>query len=334
VACNWKYLENDVGKWFGLALELPAGAAPHKPALRIETGNNGRIRLAQHDTPLLWASIHKDYGGVDLLRSFAALPQAPVAPGTLDSARIEKQSALAPDARLQSWSRFFAEALLASPGAFLHLGLWLFAGLSPRQPRWSFASEPFAPHAGWQIHDLEHEDRDDRLSLLDWSASRGYRIVRLKAPLPAEDGRLKWWRKKAREGSLPPVLLWFVGCHDALVVVDGHNRLQAAILEDSPPEFIVAYPAQEMPVQPDPVARQAMLDSLEGNDKRRANRPGRQEALNQALLSAFDDRPYVRPRSRGWASIASDEHWIAEVRTQLAAANRLDALPRIVARQR
>ena len=46
-----------------------------------------------------------------------------------------------------------------------------------------------------------------------------------------ESGRVKWWRKKARDKTLPPVLLWWFSGLRAYFVLDGHDRLLAAFLE-------------------------------------------------------------------------------------------------------
>ncbi|GAA5017110.1 hypothetical protein [Streptomyces siamensis] len=45
------------------------------------------------------------------------------------------------------------------------------------------------------------------------------------------DSRVKAYRKQAREGALPPVLLWWVSGLDCHVILDGHARLAAAIAE-------------------------------------------------------------------------------------------------------
>ena len=64
---------------------------------------------------------------------------------------------------------------------------------------------------------------------LNWVPS-GLKLITLH-PVDPVAGRLKWWRKTAREGCLPPILLWFVASLDSYVVIDGHYRLQAAIDE-------------------------------------------------------------------------------------------------------
>lgn len=58
-------------------------------------------------------------------------------------------------------------------------------------------------------------------------------------PINTDAGRLKWWRKKCREGVLPPVLVWYIAGLASFVILDGHYRLQAAIAEGIPPHFLV-----------------------------------------------------------------------------------------------
>ncbi|MER5887480.1 hypothetical protein ABT160_27005 [Streptomyces sp. NPDC001941] len=53
-----------------------------------------------------------------------------------------------------------------------------------------------------------------------------------------DDGRVKAYRKQAREGTLPPVLLWWVSGLDCHLVLDGHARLAAAVAEDLEPSLL------------------------------------------------------------------------------------------------
>ena len=44
-------------------------------------------------------------------------------------------------------------------------------------------------------------------------------------------GRVKWWRKQAIAGCLPPVLVWWFSGLNSYLILDGHDRLVAAHLE-------------------------------------------------------------------------------------------------------
>ncbi|MFG2111901.1 hypothetical protein ACGFRB_04560 [Streptomyces sp. NPDC048718] len=54
----------------------------------------------------------------------------------------------------------------------------------------------------------------------------------------ADDGRVKAYRKQARDGTLPPVLMWWVSGLDCGVILDGHARLAAAIAESVEPPLL------------------------------------------------------------------------------------------------
>ncbi|MFF5725047.1 hypothetical protein [[Kitasatospora] papulosa] len=52
------------------------------------------------------------------------------------------------------------------------------------------------------------------------------------------DSRVKAYRKQAREGTLPPVLMWWVSGLDCHLILDGHARLAAAIAESVEPPLL------------------------------------------------------------------------------------------------
>lgn len=279
----------------------------------------------QGDTPLLWATARHHYEGVHLLKTFAEA-EHPIPPGFPHSRVIEEHRALPEALRLPSWSRLFAQALADSPDSFLHSGQWLFAGVRPDRTTWQFASEPL-PRGGWRwpIRSVREALRDDAVDSVDWWRENDC-LISLRRTAPMDDSRLKWWRKKAREGALPPILVWHVGCLDAYVIADGHLRLQAALLEECPPDFIAVSStgAENWPL--DESKQQAIVESLARTESRPRHRQMNVEQMNALLIATFDDRPYLRPRTRAWARIASDEQWLNQVEAQLRAIDRLDVL--------
>jgi hypothetical protein len=85
--------------------------------------------------------------------------------------------------------------------------------------------DPDRGHITWFGYGDPVEDRRDILPL---------------RRLPAVDAdRVKAYRRQFREGILPPVLLWWVSGLAALLVVDGHARLAAALAEGGLPDVVV-----------------------------------------------------------------------------------------------
>lgn len=70
----------------------------------------------------------------------------------------------------------------------------------------------------------------------------------LRDPSPPDAARVRSWRKHAREGTLPPALLAWISALDGYVVLDGHDRLHAAALEDVTPDAISLHPIREHPL--------------------------------------------------------------------------------------
>ncbi|MFI1762971.1 hypothetical protein ACH41H_13090 [Streptomyces sp. NPDC020800] len=58
----------------------------------------------------------------------------------------------------------------------------------------------------------------------------------LSAP---DAGRVKAYRKHARDGTLAPVLLWWVPALDGWLILDGHDRAVAALAEGRTPQCVV-----------------------------------------------------------------------------------------------
>ncbi|MFF9342596.1 hypothetical protein ACF1CG_22975 [Streptomyces sp. NPDC014773] len=212
-------LTRDDGAWTGLALEL---GDRRRPGLCV-FGAGRRLLLAQLSRPVLLAVVDEHLDGVgfrrtDAYRSFVPPPRA-------DAARALAGSP-------ERWAHRFARYLGDAPDGPLHDGRWL---LTPghRLLRWR---DPAVPHAAyWESMLVEgHPD-----GYLDWFDHAGSWEVLPLRPMPGpEDGRVKAYRKQVREGTLPPVLLWWVSGLDCHLVLDGHARLAAAIAESAEPPLL------------------------------------------------------------------------------------------------
>ncbi|MFF5517656.1 hypothetical protein [Streptomyces coeruleorubidus] len=89
---------------------------------------------------------------------------------------------------------------------------------------------------------------------------------------PPDAPRVKAYRRRAREGTLAPVLLWFVSPLDVRLILDGHDRAVAALAEGSDPECVIL----ERLVDADVRRRQlrTLTDEHERSAAALARRPG------------------------------------------------------------
>jgi hypothetical protein len=228
------------GDWCGLSIDVDA---PRRPGLRVEATTGRRMLLRQGERPLLFARVTGDAYGVNVL---GARPiRSPISPCRADRARVRAESG-DPSA---AWAHAFATELAtelataagaelataaAEPGAAavagpLHRGRWILtrhetAGMW-RQAR---------PPEGWLAISRDGDGH------INWFTSPCVWDVVPLRPLSAPDSpRVKAYRKQARDGVLPPVLLWWISglcCH---VLLDGHDRFAAAMAEGRDPAMLV-----------------------------------------------------------------------------------------------
>lgn len=337
----WRDIESRQGRWVGLGVQVEGEA--RKPELHLLTGNNWRMQLMLGATPLFWATMAGYCDGVWLIRNAQAAEALQLLP-SISSAEVEQHQALAPDVRLKAWSRHFVSQLHRLQTDFFYPGYWIARGLLPDPDNirgierngvsaWSFASiDDTSSHLpGWRLRGraLADDLAVEPVHWINWW-SHDSNLLRLRRVDPTA-GRLKWWRKKAREGSLPPILLWFVGGLSAYVVLDGHYRLQAAIEENRPPQFIVLSSTHIRPVQTDPDWQQQVLETLRRQiDKYPNFNPA---SMNDVLIHAFDDRPEHSPQTHTWVGIGSDQAWVDDVSRHLHAQGETGHLQDIIQRK-
>ncbi|MFE5735247.1 hypothetical protein ACFQ7A_30610 [Streptomyces sp. NPDC056528] len=209
----------DDGAWTGLSLEVESRG---RPGL-CPFGAEGRFLLLQGERPVLLAAVADDLCEVGFRRTDA---YRSVIPPT--RAAAAREAAGRPD----RWAYHFAEHLAQTPEGPLHDGRWL---LTPESPllRWNHGNRP--PSAYWGEMIVEGHPG----GVIDWFAHNGsWEILPLRPMPDRDDARVKAYRKQARDGSLPPVLLWWVSGLDCHVVLDGHARLAAAVAESVTPPLL------------------------------------------------------------------------------------------------
>jgi hypothetical protein len=193
--------------------------------MRVEVAAGRRMLLRQGARPLLFARVTDDYYGVDLRRADEV--RSPVAPCRAGRARA--LAGFGPDEAVARWAHAFAGELSTAAEGPLHTGRWI---LGRHDARRRFGH--LRPAERWLLLAGEHDGH------INWfTTPSGCDVVPLRAPSALDDGRVTAYRKQARDGTLPPILLWWISglcCH---VLLDGHDRLVAALAEDREPSVLV-----------------------------------------------------------------------------------------------
>jgi hypothetical protein len=112
----------------------------------------------------------------------------------------------------------------------------------------------------------------------------------------------------------------FVGAMDCYVILDGHDRLQAAALEEAEPSVLVLEHLQERPNHIDATKQERVAQSMEqvlvgrpAGDLRSVRR------TNDVLRWQFPSASDWVPTTRAWPIPGGRRTWLAEVREHGAA---------------
>lgn len=188
---------------------LAVSGRPGPPPLRFETVDGGRMLLRQQDRPLLLGRADTDGCCRDLSLHRLDAYRSPLPPlrSTTQRSAID-------------WPHQYARWMEESPAHPVHDGRW---HLSPRAA--------FAP--GIWTEDLVRDWPGGSLELYCGGGWHG--VLPLRRLSPPDAPRVKAYRKHVREGTLAPVLLWWVTFLDGWLILDGHDRAVAALAEGGEP---------------------------------------------------------------------------------------------------
>ena len=297
---------------------MPEDLPPGGPGLRVEAAAPRRIRVTCEGIPAIWAHVHRWHHGLWRLIAPRTATWAIVPPlRAADVAAVDAEAGS--EDWWRAWAREAARTLIASPRSPLHPGRWAITAARPADR--PGPPVPGPPHIEWTRMERIGATGDalgaPALAWESWLLTGSGTLLRTRDPSPPNAGRVHAWVKRARVGALPPALALYVSGLDQFLLLDGHDRLRAAELTGAPLGFLVLWPSRATPRTPDPARQTAILREL---DRKRALAGGRRplsvDAENRLLVDAFDDRPWVWPRTRAYRLPGGANAWDAEVRLQ------------------
>ncbi|MEO5729861.1 MAG: hypothetical protein ABI134_14775 [Byssovorax sp.] len=294
----------------GLVLRV-TGA--RRPAWRWEAARN-RLRLVVGDEPRLWARSDLSWWDPPWFAHRADGPLPPVIPPILASDLRAIRHTPRGEGWWRTWALRFAEALGASACSPLHEGTWRLARLDTgsieRAMAWGYLpgqGVPFAHsvgtmHSGWGVWRSVHE-------------RSGQGEVVLLRRLEARDvGRIKVWRRRALEGTLPPVVVAYCAPLGLHLVLDGHARLCGAVEAGVEPPLMVLFPVRESRTPwRDESREQALRDAASDLEMLAPLGPAGIDIVNRALIHAFDERVGYTPITRAWPLVGGVERWTRDI---------------------
>lgn len=189
-----------------------------EPGLRVEVAPH-RILLRQEGRPVLFAVRQAGHQGMWYRRVPGAF-RSPVTPPRAQLARDIAGSG-AEDERAARWAHWFWRELAVSPDGPVHGGSWLIE------------ADDAMSRTNWRR--LGDEDADEMY--MSWIPPT-LPPVFLRPLSAADSARVKAYRKLAAAGTLPPLLLWWISGLNCDVLLDGHDRLVAAVAEGIAPRVL------------------------------------------------------------------------------------------------
>ncbi|MFD5798228.1 hypothetical protein ACFWIO_32820 [Streptomyces diastatochromogenes] len=272
----------------GLVLDVRGRPGP--PSLRFECAPGGRLLLRQGERPVLLG--REEQGGCSREGLFVhrlAGYRSPLPPTRSAGQR-----------RPGNWVHQYARWLEEAPqGGPLHEGRWLL-GERHRFPTFVWWGDFLRDWPGGH---------------LDWCRGGWEGVVPLRPLSPEDDPRVKAYRKHAREGTLAPVLLWWVTLLDGWVILDGHDRAVASVAEGRTPLCVV------LTRVPDEEDWHRTADEVTQGHERRMERltahpadPGterQRDTLARAYGDVMSSLPYEPAPTRSWPLPGGAPAWDA-----------------------
>ncbi|MEU4626692.1 hypothetical protein AB0G04_42760 [Actinoplanes sp. NPDC023801] len=267
-------------------LMFDAGSPAGRPALRMEVAGRGLLLIRQGDEPVVLGRVDDGCYGVDYVRT--GRYRSPVPP--LRAAHAAGVAGGGDETWWARWAHHFRSELSDSAYGPLHAGRWLLSSRVPRLRtvwRWELfaADEDYFYYEG------------------DWP------VLPLRTPSGASDGRVKAYRKQVRDGTLPPVLLWWVSGLCGYVVLDGHDRLAAALAEHREPPWLEL---TRLDADKAAATTSELVDRFLEHDEVIRRHPGTERALTvlgRQFGSDLRAAEHTEARTRAWPLPGGTTAW-------------------------
>jgi hypothetical protein len=292
----------ELGRWRDpITLMLDGGAEPlQRPRVHVQAAAGGYLRLVGPDGPWLWGLVDPGWYFVTAVRAKRARLEVipPIRAVDLERAPRRAHSV----EHMNWWTRYYARGLVASDSTPLASG---------RTCRLTADCTLKLRHKHLELLLSQREEFE-----YGWDSPFYAGLLLTRELSDASDGRVKMWRKRAREGSLPPLLVWWCRGWSAYVLLDGHDRVHAALLDDVTPEIVVL--ADVVPASADHVdaVKRESLDHVNILETLPSAQL-RADVMNAIVRAAWDPRTEWDAATPGFAIDGGVEHWMDEVRGTL-----------------
>ena len=287
----------DPNRWAGIEFCPSAARYLGAPGLHVGYASHRLFRVRHRQRTCFLARLEMGFSGLWWTRPNSRVESL----GILPPLRAALARGIGNDLRRWAWT--FHELLNSATTSLLYSGTWRIEPASDREP--SFGGYP-------RIRRLECCLTESG-GFSKWDLNGSGDVFALRAPSAPDTARVKTWRKLARQAVLPPLLLFFVSGMDSWLLVDGHDRLQAALLEGMAPSLLCVSSVREQRWSVDAEKRATIVRALERQMKYPLT-PKQMDGVNRRLIETWREPSMIAPKTRAWHILGGAEAWRTEAR--------------------
>jgi len=280
----WKDITTPDNKWRGIEITVEKSHI-QKINFHIESCSKRFFTINYENKTLLWARQHCLGYGVALIKNLQRKQETPII-SHIHSSDIEERKELQGSEKFKSWSKYFIQSLNRIDNHFFTHGKWLITVFA--SSNWDYYGTEERNKSSFH-KEIFNALKNNTFQYISWVYTPNDKDMLFTSLniIDEHDGRLKWWRKKAKEKTLPPILVYFVSGLDSYIILDGHYRLKAAQLENIEPDIILLSNYETEKYTIDTKIQTKVLKSLENRNNKRNSKPLKQDALNKIFIDAY-----------------------------------------------
>ena len=315
----------DDGRYAGMDLWIPP-RAPRNGDLRHEAIRSHRFRFRIGSEALLYCAIDSSYDFAAFLygESWTSLVPPIHAPKIRSMPSPEDEAAW-----WRAWTRELVKVGADEGARPLGTGFWrVVPSYVLPEIRAYYGGAPWSKLPSWPPTEPRITERSfvrQELREEDWclDEARPGEVLGLRLASTEDTARVKAWRKRARDWTMPPVLLMWHGVLQRHLVLDGHDRMLAAHLEGLTPPLLCAVPLWWAEGKDEATQRAVMEAAASILAGPLGEEPQTVLKLNKVLLQAFGAPPkQLITRARPYRG--GTEAWRRNVKARLAQLQELD----------
>lgn len=311
----WKDRIDEFDHWNGLEVSV---LQTYTPIFTLQSGGKLRFRLTDNTESLFWGCIEPDYYGVWFLRNSRMNTLKDVFIPPITSSDIQKSILDQQNKNSRYWAKYFIQALSKSQRSFLREGKWMISEADQKRVvRDTISKELF-----WSVKGLSQTFKLETIDVIQWDIYSTSALIPIKDKPQPEEGRLKWWRKQVKEGICPPIFVWYLNVLDSYVIIDGHMRLEACLLEEAKPKVLVLHEVSHSTHQIKEGDKNSIIKAVDSlNENQNIDKKKKVDLINKLLIRVYDNRPWIYPITKSLFQSNIEEDWIREVKANASEFN-------------